>query len=120
MLVITSAVPPSPMMAKEPLPLYDKFIPWLIGCPLEHHLVTNVYAFDGQAPEQEQCEAGQELRTPQYGATGAWRCMTFALRFLLRDAGLPVVSAKLAKWHLRRSFLKLAIKEPCSSSLLYV
>lgn len=27
------------------------------------------------------------------------------------DAGLPVVSAKFMKWHLRRSFLKLAIKE---------
>ena len=28
-----------------------------------------------------------------------------------QDAGLPVVSAKFMKWHLRRSFLKLAIKE---------
>eukprot|EP00435_Cladocopium_sp_Y103_P022225 s2515_g5.t1 len=43
----------------EPLPLYDKFIPWLIGCPLEHYFVTNVYGFDGQVPEQEQCQAGQ-------------------------------------------------------------
>ena len=57
---------------QEPLPLYDKFIPWLIGCPLEskpqsdreargglgmekhylesrHYFVTNVYGFDGQA-----------------------------------------------------------------------
>ncbi|CAK9023321.1 unnamed protein product [Durusdinium trenchii] len=118
MLVVTSAIPPSPMMAKEPLPIYDKFIPWLIGCPLEHYLVTNVYAFDGQAPEQEQCEAGQDLRTPQYGGTGAWRCMTFALRFLLRDAGLPVVGAKFMKWHLRRSFLKLAIKDLASASAL--
>lgn len=29
-LVLTLSVPPSPMMAKEPLPLYDKLLPWLI------------------------------------------------------------------------------------------
>ncbi|OLP97998.1 hypothetical protein AK812_SmicGene19604 [Symbiodinium microadriaticum] len=118
MLVVTCAIPPSPMMAKEPLPLYDKFIPWLIGCPLEHYLVMNVYALDGQAPEQEQCEAGQDLRTPQYGGTGAWRCMTFALRFLLRDRGLSVVTAKLVKWHLRRSFLKLSLKDLATARAL--
>lgn len=32
-------------------------------------------------------------------------------RVCSEDAGLPVVSAKFMKWHLRRSFLKLAIKE---------
>lgn len=35
----------------------------------------------------------------------------FFFRVCSQDAGLPVVSAKFMKWHLRRSFLKLAIKE---------
>ena len=32
----------------------------------------------------------------------------------VKDRGLSVVTAKLVKWHLRRSFLKLALKEPCA------
>ena len=50
--------------------LYDQFLPWLLGVPLEHYL--------SEAPSYPE-------RTPQYGDTAVWRAMTYALRYALES-----------------------------------
>lgn len=85
---------------QEPLPLYDKFIPWLIGCPLEsnpqseenpegwgmvptypgrlrHYFVTNVYGFDGQARD---LETVARLLLPRH-VFDAWMSLKVGLDF---------------------------------------
>eukprot|EP00973_Karenia_brevis_P025398 3504286-Karenia_brevis.AAC.1 len=52
---------------KGPIPLYDKFLPWLLGCPLEHYLATASSAQTGK------------WQTPQYSSSSNWRSLTYTL-----------------------------------------
>jgi hypothetical protein len=85
---------------------YDFFLPWLAGRPLDV-----VRESSERKPSSATSDAGLDWRTPTYGrdTNNFHRCLVDALHYLARRWGLSRPHTKLLKYHLRQSFLDMAI-----------